>query len=92
MDQKLKMIVIVFILVISEQAHPQINLPTFHAINRKSVPGHPGFSVTALSFGNNDRYNTGDDFIEIPWSIGLKDYTISDSSSFTVTILSLIHI
>jgi len=68
-----------------ELVSAQIALPVFQAI-QKRVASHPGFSVTALSFGNDDQNGTGGDHIEIPWSIGLKDYTVDDSSSFTVTI------
>ena len=68
-----------------ELVSAQIALPVFQAI-QKRVASHPGFSVTALSFGNDDQNGTGGDHIEIPWGTGLKDYTIDDSSSFTVTI------
>ena len=85
MNRKLNIIILVAILVVVEQAPAQFALPVFQGIHKR-VSSHPGFSVTALSFGNNDRYGTGDDYIEIPWGIGLKDYTVDDSSSFTVTI------
>ena len=85
MNRKLNIIILVAILVVVEQASAQFALPVFQAIHRR-VSSHPGFSVTALSFDNEDQNGTGGDHIEIPWSIGLKDYTIDDSSSFTVTI------
>ena len=68
-----------------ELVHAQIALPVFQAI-QKHVTNHPGFSVTALAFDNNDQNGTGGDHIEIPWGTGLTDYTVDDSSSFTVTI------
>jgi len=73
------------LLVRIELVSAQIALPVFQAI-QKRVASHPGFSVTALSFGNDDQNGTGGDHIEIPWGTGLKDYTVDDSSSFTVTI------
>ena len=85
MNRKLNIIILVAILVVVEQAPAQFALPVFQAIHKR-VSSHPGFSVTALSFDNNDQAGTGGDHIEIPWSIGLKDYTIDDSISFTVTI------
>tara|TARA_Y100000590_G_scaffold333602_1_gene379531 strand:- start:11085 stop:12944 length:1860 start_codon:yes stop_codon:yes gene_type:complete len=86
MDGKLKIIIYIFISMIFEHIYAQFALPTFQAIHSGSSPAHPGFSVTSLSFDNDDRNNNGDDFIEIPWSTALRDYTISDSSAFTVTI------
>ena len=68
-----------------ELVSAQIALPVFQAI-QKRVASHPGFAVTALNFVNNDQTGTGGDHIEIPWGTGLKDYTVDDSSSFTVTI------
>jgi len=68
-----------------ELVSAQIALPVFQAI-QKPVASHPGFAVTALNFDNNDQNGTGGDHIEIPWGTGLKDYTVDDSSSFTVTI------
>ena len=85
MNLKLNIIILIILLVAIEQAPAQFALPVFQGI-QKHVSSHPGFSVTAFSFGNDDRNGTGDEYIEIPWGIGLKDYTVDDSSSFTVTI------
>ena len=41
-----------------ELVSAQIALPVFQAI-QKRVASHPGFSVTALSFGNDDQNGTG---------------------------------
>ena len=85
MHKKLYIILIAMLSVRIELVSAQIALPVFQAI-QKRVASHPGFSVTALSFGNDDQNGTGGDHIEIPWGTGLKDYTVDDSSSFTVTI------
>ena len=85
MHKKLYIILIAMLSGGIELVSAQIALPVFQAI-QKRVASHPGFSVTALSFDNNDQNGTGGDHIEIPWGTGLKDYTIDDSSSFTVTI------
>jgi len=85
MNTDMYIIGIAAFLVNVEVASAQFALPVFQAIHKR-VSSHPGFSVTALSFDNDDQNGTGGDHIEIPWSIGLKDYTIDDSSSFTVTI------
>ena len=85
MNQKMSIIIFISLLVIIDQTSAQFALPVFQGIHKR-VSSHPGFSVTAFSFGNDDRNGTGDEYIEIPWGIGLKDYTIDDSSSFTVTI------
>ena len=85
MHKKLYIILIAMVSGRIELVHAQIALPVFQAI-QKHVTSHPGFSVTALDFDNNDQNGTGGDHIEIPWGTGLKDYTVDDSSSFTVTI------
>ena len=85
MHKKLYIILIAMLSGRIELVSAQIALPVFQAI-QKPVASHPGFAVTALNFDNNDQNGTGGDHIEIPWGTGLKDYTVDDSSSFTVTI------
>ena len=85
MHKKLYIILITMLSGGIELVSAQIALPVFQAI-QKRVASHPGFAVTALNFVNNDQTGTGGDHIEIPWGTGLKDYTVDDSSSFTVTI------
>ena len=85
MHKKLYIILIAVVSGRIELVSAQIALPVFQAI-QKPVASHPGFAVTALNFDNNDQNGTGGDHIEIPWGTGLKDYTVDDSSSFTVTI------
>ena len=85
MHKKLYIILIAMLSGRIELVSAQIALPVFQAI-QKRVASHPGFAVTALNFDNNDQNGTGGDHIEIPWGTGLKDYTVDDSSSFTVTI------
>ena len=85
MHKKLYIILIAMLSGRIELVSAQIALPVFQAI-QKPVASHPGFAVTALNFDNNDQNGTGGDHIEIPWGTGLRDYTVDDSSSFTVTI------
>ena len=85
MHKKLYIILIAMLSGRIELVSAQIALPVFQAI-QTPVASHPGFAVTALNFDNNDQNGTGGDHIEIPWGTGLKDYTVDDSSSFTVTI------
>jgi len=89
MHKKLYIILITMLSGGIELVSAQIALPVFQAI-QKRVANHPGFAVTALNFVNNDQTGTGGDHIEIPWGTGLKDYTVDDSSSFTVTIRALL--
>ena len=85
MHKKLYIILIAMVSGRIELVSAQIALPVFQAI-QKRVTSHPGFLVTALDFDNDDQNGTGGDHIEIPWGTGLKDYTVDDSTSFTVTI------
>ena len=85
MNRKQNIIILVAILVAVEQVPAQFALPVFQAIHRR-VSSHPGFSVTGLTFDNNQQTGIGDDYIAIPWSSGLEAYTADDSSAFTVSI------
>ena len=66
--------------------YAQYALPTFQAVHKRSSTAHPGYAVTGLTFDNHEKFGTGDDCISIPWSTSLTEFTVDDSTSFTVSI------
>ena len=83
-----KLIIVSLVAFVSKIApvYAQYALPTFQAVHKRSSTAHPGYAVTGLTFDNHERNGTGDDCISIPWSTSLKEFTVDDSSSFTVSI------
>ena len=83
-----KLIIVSLVAFVSKIApvYAQYALPTFQAVHKRSSTAHPGYAVTGLTFDNHERNGTGDDCISIPWSTSLKEFTVDDSTSFTVSI------
>ena len=83
-----KLFIVSLVALVSKIApvYAQYALPTFQAVHKRSSTAHPGYAVTGLTFDNHERNGTGDDCISIPWSTSLKEFTVDDSTSFTVSI------
>ena len=83
-----KLFIVSLVALVSKIApvYAQYALPTFQAVHKRSATVHPGYAVTGLTFDNHERNGTGDDCISIPWSTSLKEFTVDDSTSFTVSI------
>ena len=83
-----KLIIVSLVAFVSkiEPVYAQYALPTFQAVHKRSSTAHPGYAVTGLTFDNHEKFGTGDDCISIPWSTSLTEFTVDDSSSFTVSI------
>jgi len=83
-----KLLIVSLVALVSKIApvYAQYALPTFQAVHKRSATTHPGYDVTGLTFDNHEKWGTGDDCISIPWSTSLKEFTVDDSTSFTVSI------
>ena len=83
-----KLIIVSLVAFVSkiEPVYAQYALPTFQAVHKRSSTAHPGYAVTGLTFDNHEKFGTGDDCISIPWSTSLTEFTVDDSTSFTVSI------
>jgi len=83
-----KLLIVSLVVFVSKIApvYAQYALPTFQAVHKRSATVHPGYAVTGLTFDNHEKFGTGDDCISIPWSTSLKEFTVDDSTSFTVSI------
>ena len=82
-----KLLIVSLVVFVSKIApvYAQYALPTFQAVHKRSATVHPGYAVTGLTFDNHEKFGTGDDCISIPWSTSLKEFTVDDSTSFTVS-------
>ena len=82
-----KLLIFSLVVFVSKIApvYAQYALPTFQAVHKRSATVHPGYAVTGLTFDNHEKFGTGDDCISIPWSTSLKEFTVDDSTSFTVS-------
>ena len=82
-----KLLIVSLVVFVSKIApvYAQYALPTFQAVHKRSATAHPGYVVTGLTFDNHEKFGTGDDCISIPWSTSLKEFTVDDSTSFTVS-------
>ena len=83
-----KLLIVSLVALVSKIApvYAQYALPTFQAVHKRSATTHPGYDVTGLTFDNHEKWGTGDDCISIPWSTSLTEFTVDDSTSFTVSI------
>ena len=87
-----KLLIVSLVALVSKIApvYAQYALPTFQAVHKRSSTAHPGYAVIGLTFDNEAKFGTGDDCISIPWSTSLKEFTVDDSTSFTVSIRALL--